>query len=543
MSRAADIVRTVLVAALIASLAPATAALDHSGSVSGSWLAADSPHRVIGSVLVPAGNVLDIEPGCVVVFDDSARLLVQGRLHAAGTPAAPLAFASAGAGSPGDWKGIVLGGAGPHVIAHADISGATTAIEVDPGATLLMSDSAVSGSLGDGIVFTSMAFGTLERVTLADNGGSGVAIRDSSPTLSGCRFTGNARAAWISGASFPHLSGLVALSNAAGDGIVLDTLMPVTGYGSFRDGGIPYIVPDGGSLTIGSQSDVTVWPGVVLKMGLGARVIVEGSLATAGTAADPVLVTSLRDDSIAGDTNGDGAATLPGKGDWDAFEVTDTGLLRLQRTTVRLADDAVRALGGDTVLTDSDIREAAWRGAAFGPLARGFVLGTSFTDCETGLQVGTAANVVAGLPGGGPGAGGRNAFTCNVSYDVENLDAATLPVHDSWFGPYGPDPLRLGGPVDAGMGLPQEPERIDLRRMLALSRPDPALVRFAWESAGSCATHLLGVAERPDGSFQVLARSPEPEFTASLASLGTAPLLYFALDVETGMPSEGNGAP
>src|SRR5438128_2089130 len=78
--------------------------------------------------------------------------------------------------------------------------------------------------------------------------------------------------------------------------------------------GSPYIV-DGG-LFINSGATLTIRPGVVVKMnGQGSNIAVGGTLSAVGTPTERIVFTSIQDDSIAGDSGGDGP-TVGQPGQW-----------------------------------------------------------------------------------------------------------------------------------------------------------------------------------------------------------------------------------
>jgi len=84
--------------------------------------------------------------------------------------------------------------------------------------------------------------------------------------------------------------------------------------------GSPYIIGTS-SVTVAPGVTLTIDPGVVVKVDLWSKYLyVNGALHARGDAAHPIIFTSYKDDSAAGDTNGDDGATLPAPGDWGAVQ-------------------------------------------------------------------------------------------------------------------------------------------------------------------------------------------------------------------------------
>jgi hypothetical protein len=101
---------------------------------------------------------------------------------------------------------------------------------------------------------------------------------------------------------------------------------------------VSYLLVD--NLTVDPGDTLTLDPGVVVKFGhqsdteLKRRIVVNGRLDAVGTAAQPIVLTSERDDTYGADTGADGGDTSPAAGDWGYVQFNGSGS-RLEHCILR----------------------------------------------------------------------------------------------------------------------------------------------------------------------------------------------------------------
>jgi len=351
------------------------------------WTATNSPYVVQGQVTVNPGITLTIDPGVIVKFEDRAYMNINGNLNAKGVAKDKIHFTSikddsvggdtngdgnATSPAPADYLGILImenatgnidnavvqyGGYNSKMICdflnykicsairndgylkitNSLISDNKYAIQGD-GGSLIVDSSVIKDNLGDGIDFLSVNHERKENILInksvfSNNQFYGFHITvfaTSSLSVNNTSFNNN-------GYGDGYIRGPVNFINS---GNVTNGLGPngfrISGSlvtDQIWNSGVPFVL-DRSTVSVGPGKTLTIKPGTVIKFE-GNRLDIYGNLIATGTPSSKIHFTSIKDDTVGGNTNG--TTTPPRPGDYEGIYFYNNANGLFENATLRYA--------------------------------------------------------------------------------------------------------------------------------------------------------------------------------------------------------------
>lgn len=288
------------------------------------WDQTSIVYIVTGDITIGASRHLTLDPGLILKLQNDKSLLVDGKLTAIGTTNQKIYFTY--------WADDTVGG---------DTNNDGTATTPDPNNTgSIWGRIRFADSSDDTSVIENAVIRYGGNIACCETSPAAIEIVDASPTIRNSQVSQNRKYAISTETSVPTVPAAPLISNntissnlsyAISSDLYShpllegNTLINNFGNGMEIRGGtlqanqawdqpsVVYILT--GDVTIPSGTQLTVAAGVIVKIQDDRSLLVNGKLSAVGTTAQKIVFTFWADDTIGGDTNNDGTATVPNPND------------------------------------------------------------------------------------------------------------------------------------------------------------------------------------------------------------------------------------
>jgi len=396
------------------------------------WDLAGSPYIVVGDVTVEPDVTLIIAPGVQVRFAGVYALTVRGTLTAEGTADQPILFTSnQSSPAPGDWGVIDLRSdsiynAMRYVTleyggdSNRSGAGCVAGMVCASTSSLMIDHSLFQHSETRGLVLAQSS-AEITNSTFTDHPSEAIRLHacdlnvgECYPTIMANTFTDNLYPILHIAPLNPKLGGNSASGNQI-NGYVFYVTCNVQGDNTWYANDLPYVVPAAGAwCNMGNWSrptTVTIQPGTVIKLANAIQFYYTTAVTATGTVEAPIIFTSLKDDSVGGDTNNDGSASQPAREDWGKIDHSGSNAkgayqhvifrygggtafgwgplasaangaqLTIRSSELYEAEVGVDAYNlGSLVFTDNSAHDLANTGVYFNSLGEGLIQGNRFEN-------------------------------------------------------------------------------------------------------------------------------------------------------------------
>lgn len=413
---------------IVSNLTVSTFALEKAGTLAGDETWAGSI-EITNSVTVPEGVTVTIEPGTIIKIYTTKNLSIDGVVNAIGTAGSPIYFTSinddsiggdtntdgaATSPAPNDWNGISLltGATASLDLQHAEIRYAgrsAYSIQIQSGEASIR-DTLIRDGSNTGIRITSQAAAnyTLDNVSIERVGSSashyGVLFESTTGTITatnlsltdigGSHVRVNRIERWTSTGSSMSGTGIKAIHIEGG------TISDSQVWGD----SVPYYLSNG--ITVDANGSLDIPAGAVVMADTSGKLTVTGTLT-----ASSATFTSINDDTVAGDVNGNANATTPVPNDWHGIQIGSPAIsATLDDITIRYAGRLGASLlhrAGVLTLKDSMIEDGQNDGVT-----------------STGGNAFLTNNTVKNVTHYGFELNGTNGFASLLDNDVQNATQA-----------------------------------------------------------------------------------------------------------------------